>query len=215
MSLVTNSIRSTLRGLPSLAAPLPAFDTSQAPANPAALFQSWLENAIDAGLREPHAMTLSTVDAHGRPDARTLILKDLTGAVWWFATHSLSPKGTQLTATPYAALTFYWPTLGRQIRVRGAVITASSADSARDFLERSESARTVAALGNQSKPLANAEERRTVLSRTEPPPECPEWTLYGVVGQEVEFWQGDPGRDHTRLRYTSTDDEWERTLLWP
>ncbi|MCE7003804.1 pyridoxal 5'-phosphate synthase [Kibdelosporangium philippinense] len=205
MGLVANSIRSTLRGLPSQAPPLPTFDISQAAADPTAQFMAWFTEVIDAGLREPHAMTLSTVDGHGRPDARVLILKDLAEATWWFSTHSLSPKGRQLTATPHAALTFYWPAFGRQVRIRGAVITA---DGTQDFLERSPSARAAAALGNQSKPLLDR-------APAAPTTECPEWRLYGVKASEVEFWQGDPGRNHARLRYTSAHDGWERTPLWP
>ncbi|WP_083472774.1 pyridoxine/pyridoxamine 5'-phosphate oxidase [Kibdelosporangium phytohabitans] len=204
-----NSIRQLLRGLPSLAPPLPAFDVSRASPTPAAQFTDWLHHAIDAGVREPHAMTLSTVDPDGVPDARVLILKDLTDDTWWFATSSASPKGRHLTATPRAALTFYWPELGRQIRVRGPVITADPATSAQDFRERGASARAMAATGRQSTPKTAAPVPRDA------PTDYPEWTVYGVAAGEAEFWQGDPDRDHTRLRYTATGGGWEKTQLCP
>ena len=71
------SVRDLLRGLPVFGHPLPAFDTDSVPGDPSALFLSWLHEAIDAGVSEPHAMTLATVDDEGRPDARVLILKDV------------------------------------------------------------------------------------------------------------------------------------------
>jgi pyridoxamine 5'-phosphate oxidase len=217
MTLASNSIRQMLRGLPSLAGPLPAFDPAVAPADPTALFEEWLRYAIDSGVLEPHAMTLSTVDTRGRPAARTLILKNAGNGIWQFATSSASPKGKELANTPWAALTFYWPAVGRQVRVGGAVVTASAEDSATDFMARSASARATAWVGKQSEPLSNSHERAAAISQasTQAGTECPEWTVYGVQADEVEFWQGDTERNHTRLRYTHTHGTWSRTLLWP
>ena len=104
------TIRDLLRSLPVFDRPLPAFDTESVPGEPSALFLSWLHEAIDAGVSEPHAMTLSTVDAEGRPDARVLILKDVDPTRWQFATAAISAKGTQLAARPHAALSFHWTT---------------------------------------------------------------------------------------------------------
>ena len=83
-------------------------------------------------------MTLSTIDQSGRPDARMLILKDLDGAGWHFAVHAASRKGRDLATRPVAALTFYWPELVRQVRVRGPVIADASEVAAADFLARPE-----------------------------------------------------------------------------
>jgi hypothetical protein len=97
------TVRDLLRGLPVFDRPLPAFDTESVPGEPSALFLSWLHEAIDAGVSEPHAMTLSTVDADGRPDARVLILKDIDADGWQFATATTSAKGAQLAGRPHAA----------------------------------------------------------------------------------------------------------------
>jgi pyridoxamine 5'-phosphate oxidase len=217
MMLAANSIRQMLRDLPSLAGPLPVFDPGVAPAGPTTLFEEWLRHAIDSGVREPHAMTLSTVDTRGRPAARTLILKNVTDGIWQFATGSASPKGKELASTPWAALTFYWPALGRQVRIGGAVMTASAEESAADFMARSASARATAWVGKQSEPLSNSEERALAIKQAagQAGNVCPEWTVYGVQADEVEFWQGDTERNHTRLRYTHTHGTWSRTLLWP
>lgn len=214
-------LRDLLRSLPSLASPLPTFDPDTAPADPDTLFAAWLTTAIDAAVPEPHAMTLSTTDSDGRPSARILILKNLSHGVWQFATSATSRKGTELATTPWAALTFYWPTLGRQIRVRGPVTTAGTGDSAQDFLDRSPAARATALLGNQSQPLTTAHELAGALKITtdkitnDPTVVAPDWTLYGVHATEVEFWQAHPHRRHTRLHYTRPNTTWTRHLLWP
>lgn len=211
----------SLRGLPALAGPLPPFDPEDAPAGPDALFGQWLRAAIDAGVVEPHAMTLSTVDPAGRPSARVLILKYLYDGHWAFASGATSRKGKELANTPWAALTFYWPVLGRQVRVRGPVETADTDESEADFLARSSGARGAALAGNQSEPLAALSERdrvfdeATVRATANPALVAPDWTLYRVVADEVEFWQGDQDRRHTRLRYTRDAQGWSRQLLWP
>ena len=210
-----------LRTLPSLAGPLPEFDPDTAPGDPDPLFERWLADAIDVGVTEPHAMTLSTVDPAGRPSARVLILKSLEAGRWSFASGAGSRKGKELANTPWAALTFYWPLLGRQVRVRGAVETADATDSAADFLARSPGSRGVGLLGNQSMPLVSVAERDRALDEAteraanEPHLVAPEWTVYRVVADEVEFWQGDERRRHVRLRYTRAGGPWRRELLWP
>ncbi len=157
----------------------------------------------------------------GRPSARVLILKYLDGGRWAFASGSGSRKGKELANTPWAALTFYWPALGRQVRVRGPVEVAGAQESAADFLARSPGARGAGLAGNQSEPLTDFAERDRVLDEAtaraagEPDLVALEWTVYRVVADEVEFWQGDERRRHVRLRYTRDGDGWSRQLLWP
>ncbi|NEA99089.1 pyridoxal 5'-phosphate synthase [Streptomyces sp. SID13726] len=217
------SVREWLRGLEVFAGPLAEFDPAGAPADPVELFLDWLREAVAAGVPDAHAMTLSTVGEDGGPDARVLILKNVDGDGWQFAAHAGSPKGRQLADRPRAALTFYWPRLGRQVRVRGAVEPASPEQSAADLLARAPSARAEVLLGRQSEPLESPEERdrvfRTALARIEAEPELvsPEWTLYTLVPGRVEFWQADKGRLHHRLRYERPDRDtaWQRHRLWP
>ncbi|MFI9784316.1 pyridoxamine 5'-phosphate oxidase family protein [Kitasatospora sp. NPDC051984] len=93
------------------------------PADPTALFTAWLLDALAAGVPDAQVMTLSTVDAEARPDARVLVLRDIDPAAgaWHFWTEPDSPKARQLAAHPDAALTVYWPHPGRQVRLRGPV----------------------------------------------------------------------------------------------
>ncbi|MGV9771312.1 pyridoxine/pyridoxamine 5'-phosphate oxidase [Streptosporangium sp. NPDC003464] len=213
-------LRQLLRGLPVFPESMPAFDPATAPDDPDELFVEWLRAAIAAGVPAPHAMTLSTVD-DGRPAARVLILKNLTGGEWRFATGSTSPKGRQLAAHPHAALTFFWPTVGRQIRIRGAVRPADRQDSAQDFLARPPGSRAEALVGRQSQVLADPAELDAALAgayaeiEEDPGLVAPHWTLYGVRAEQVEFWQADADRRHTRLRYRRTGDDWSREMLWP
>ncbi|MFI8961940.1 pyridoxal 5'-phosphate synthase [Streptomyces sp. NPDC053493] len=217
----SGSVRDWLRGIEVFARPLPGFATDRVPAEPTELFLDWLAGAVEAGVPDPHAMTLSTVDESGDPDARVLILKDVGPEGFRFAAHAASPKGVQLAATPRAALTFYWAELGRQVRVRGAVRTEPAERSAADFLARGATARAEALLGRQSRyltdPAARDRALRDGLARIEAEPGLvgPAWTLRTVVPDVVEFWQADAARAHTRLRYEREGAAWQRHRLWP
>ena len=214
-------LRDSLRPLKSLTSTPPSFDPSAAPDNPLELFVQWFTHAVEAGQVEPHAMTLSTVDADGVPDARVLILKDLTDDGWWFASSSASAKGVELTANPVAALTFYWPAVGRSVRVRGTVTRGSEEDNARDFSRRGLGARAVALGSPQSQPLISHDESEAAIEEAareldaHPDLVSPTWTLWCVRPSTIEFWQSDAERRHQRLRYSSQGQSWSTTLLWP
>lgn len=214
-------LRDSLRPLASLAATPPPFDPTVAPENPLELFVAWFGQAVEAGQLEPHAMTLSTVDADGVPDARVLILKDLTDDGWWFASSSASVKGVELTANPVAALTFYWPTVGRSVRIRGTVTRGSDDENARDFSRRGLGARAVALGSPQSAPLGSRDESEAAIEKAareldaHPDLVSPTWTLWCVRPKTIEFWQSDAERRHQRLRYSSQGQSWSTTLLWP
>ncbi|MFJ8107338.1 pyridoxal 5'-phosphate synthase [Streptomyces sp. NPDC096132] len=202
---------------------LPAFDTEKAPSDPVPLFTSWFAEAVAAGEREPHTMTLATADEEGLPDARIVMLHGADATGWSFATHATSRKGRHLTARPYAALTFYWPVLGRQVRVRGPVTSAPSEEAQADLHARSTGALAAALTGRQSEVLTSAVElARTSQAAWEeaqrnPTAPSPTWTLYRLTPEEVEFFQGDERRRHVRLAYrrSGEGDGWSRHLLWP
>ncbi|MFJ7985884.1 pyridoxal 5'-phosphate synthase [Streptomyces sp. NPDC096351] len=215
-----STVRDWLRGIEVFARPLPVFEPETAPAEPSELFLTWLTEAVDAAVPDPHAMILATVDEAGDPDARVLILKNADSAGFQFAAHAASPKGVQLTAVPRAALTFYWAEFGRQVRVRGRVVPDAPERSAADFLARGPVARAEALLGSQSRYLADPEARERALERSlarvEAEPELvdPAWTLYTVVPDTVEFWQAAADRVHGRLRYERESTGWQRRRLW-
>ncbi|ORW88285.1 pyridoxamine 5'-phosphate oxidase [Mycolicibacter terrae] len=216
-------MRSLLRGLPVLLGSAPEFNPARAPDDPVELFTRWLLHALDSGVAEPHAMTVSTVSgaAGSRPSARVLILKDLDSAGWHFAVSSLSRKGAELARNPAVALTFYWPALGRQVRVEGIAQADPAPVAAEDFLARSEGARTMALTGRQSEPYCDPAEIGEALAKARlelerSPGLVPaDWVSYAVWADTVEFWQSDPDRRHRRLRYERDGAGWSTTPLWP
>ncbi|SDS34755.1 pyridoxine/pyridoxamine 5'-phosphate oxidase [Microterricola viridarii] len=180
------SIGPWLRAQPALAGTPPTLDRAQIPLDPVDLFVSWIREAASAGVPEPHAATLATVDEDGIPDARTLILKDVGPRGWAFAGQRSSSKGAQLAAHPAAALNFWWQPIARAVRVRGAVQEASRADSEADLAARSAPAREGIPSGD--------------------------WTLWRIEPVRVEFWQGAPDRRHARIVYLSDGRSWERSF---
>ncbi|MFD7405049.1 pyridoxal 5'-phosphate synthase [Streptomyces sp. NPDC059866] len=200
---------------------LPPFDPATAPAEPLPLFTGWFAQAVAAGQPEPHTMSLATADEEGRPDVRIVMLHGADAHGWSFATHVTSRKGGHLTARPYAALGFYWPLQGRQIRVRGPVTTAPAEEGQADLHARSTGALAAALTGHQSEPLGSlqelalASEAAWTRAQDDPDTPAPTWTLYRLRPDEVEFFQGDARRRHVRLAYRRTEDGWSRQLLWP
>jgi pyridoxamine 5'-phosphate oxidase len=215
------TIRDRLRTLRVFDRPLPDFDAGTAPDEPASLFASWLGEAVDAKVVEPHVMTLSTVDPQGRPDARVVLLRDVGADGWRFTASATGAKGAQLAANPQAALSFYWREQGRQVRLRGRVAAAAPSASAADFLGQSEGSRIADLVGRQSTVLADPAElaRGMAAARQrvadDPGLVAPDYTVYVLTPAEVEFWQGDHQRQHIRLRYRRADAGWVTERLWP
>jgi pyridoxamine 5'-phosphate oxidase len=213
--------RAYLRSLPVLTGRGPRFDPDSAPPGPVELFGSWLRAAVEAGVLEPHAMTISTVDAQGLPRARVLILKAVDDAGWHFAVNTVSQKGRDLAANPVAALTFYWPSVVRQVRVTGPVVSDGAGYSATDFLARPLGSRAMALTRRQSQPLTDPGELDTEIAMAkvqldrDPALVPEEWVSYAVQPTEVEFWQGAKDRRHARLVYRRVDSGWEMGRLWP
>ncbi len=204
---------------------LPSFDPDTAPGDPLPLFTAWFAEAVAAGQREPHTMSLATADEEGRPDVRIVMLHGADADGWSFATHATSRKGAHLATRPYAALGFYWPVLGRQVRVRGPVTAAPSEAGRADLHARSTGALAAALTGRQSEDLssldalARTSQAAWERARREPEAPVPTWTLYRVCPQEVEFFQGDERRRHVRLVYRrgggGVGRGWDKGLLWP
>jgi pyridoxamine 5'-phosphate oxidase len=186
---------------------LPVFDPETAPAAPLPLFRRWLREAAESGIPAPHTMTLATVGADGRPSVRTVMLHDADERGWHFGTHRTSRKGRELADCPYAALGFYWPALGRQVRIGGRVTAAGPRESAADLGGRSTAALAAALVGRQSEVLPSYEvlvrAAAAAWERAEQEPEAPvpTWTRYVVHADEVEFYQEEERRRHVRLRY--------------
>ena len=216
------TFRERLRALPTFARPgLPELDPEAAPPTPHELFVAWMDDAIDAEVLAAHAATLSTADAAGHVHARTLLLKDVTADGWWFASQSTSPKGHDLAVNPHAALTFFWPELGRQVKVTGSAAPAEPEASRADFLARPDVSRAAGLVNHQSEPLASRQEYEQAFAEAlravaaDPELVAPDWTAYVVTPTAVEFWQAPDSGPHARLLYQAEADGWTTGLLWP
>ncbi|HXR01747.1 MAG TPA: pyridoxamine 5'-phosphate oxidase [Pseudomonas sp.] len=196
---------------------------SQAPQEPFALFRRWFEEAVKTEQVpvEANAMTLATVDADGRPHCRVLLLKGVDAQGFTFFSNYESAKGQQLVARPFAAMTFFWPTLERQVRIEGRVTKVSPEESDAYFQVRPLGSRLGAWASPQSRVIADRAELEGLLQATEQrfsqtQPDCPDhWGGYRLIPDRIEFWQGRPSRLHDRLNYRLLDSQWNRERLAP
>jgi pyridoxamine 5'-phosphate oxidase len=216
------SLRDKLRALPSIVGTPPTPFPSQA-RDPRALLLLWLQEAIDNGIPEPHAITLSTVDAKGHPDSRVLIIKDITlDFIIEIASSSRSPKGQQMLNNPFVSLCWYCSPHARQIRIRGSVSRAPEGVNKADFKARGAKAKAVAMAGTQSTPTGLSKDSidAAVASKTEELSKDPDmgedaWAVWRIEPSTVEFWQGSEDRCHDRLQFSKGEGEWTSSLLWP
>ncbi|MEY3072365.1 MAG: pyridoxamine 5-phosphate oxidase [Actinomycetota bacterium] len=175
--------------------------------HPLRQLERWVADAVAADIDEPNAMTLATVDAEGRPDARVVLLRGIRAEdVVWFTDRS-STKGAQLAATPHAALVLHWQPLERQVRLRGPVVALDDAASDAYFASRPRGSRLSAWASRQSRPVASRAAYEAVVAEVEARfegvedvPRPPDWGGYALTPVEVEFWQGRRSRRHDRLR---------------
>ena len=215
---MSTPVQDLLRGLPVFPVETAPFDPASAPDSPLDLFTQWLSAAINDGVSAPHAVTVSTIDDDGHAAARVVILRDLDDRGFSFATSSESPKGRQLQEKPYAALTFFWQAVGRQVRVSGAVTPGNAEENDADFRRRHPVARALVLAGQQSDIVREGESVSAAVERELAGIEhkgSSTWTVYTVAPEQVEFWQADQERRHTRLRYVRSGEGWRREVLWP
>jgi pyridoxamine 5'-phosphate oxidase len=170
-------------------------------------FLAWLQAALDAGLQEPHAMTLATATPDGAPSARVVLLRRFDERGFVFFTNYDSRKGLELTANPRAALVFYWAELERQVRAEGRVEPTSAEESDAYFRGRPRGSRLGAWASRQSQVIPDRQtlERQMAEFLARYPgddvPRPPNWGGYRVLPASFEFWQGRDSRLHDRLRY--------------
>lgn len=188
--------------------------------DPIEQFQRWFREALAAGLPEPNAMTLATVDESGQPSARIVLLKSADARGFSFFSNYLSRKGRELASNPRAGLAFHWHGLERQVCVRGACERLSREESEAYYRVRPLGSRLGAWVSRQSERVENRaflERRLAEVSAEygENPPLPPYWGGYVLRPETVEFWQGRPNRLHDRFLYTRDAAAWRIDRLSP
>lgn len=201
--------------------------------DPYALFERWYADARDAGVHEPNALVVSTVDPDGRPSSRMVLLKGVqvpgedgvaeADGGFRFFTNTASRKGRAIAAEPRVALLFPWHTLERQVRIEGTARPLERAEVDAYFAVRPRGSRLGAHASHQSRVVDGRAELEAAYEAAEQRfegveevPTPPEWGGYLVVPEVVEFWQGRPGRMHDRLVYERADGGgWTTARLAP
>ena len=184
-------------------------------------FRLWFADAGASEPNDPNAMTVASCTPEGLPSARIVLLKDYDSRGFVFYTNKQSRKGGELNANRHAALLFHWKTLGRQVRIEGAVQDVTDAEADEYYASRPRNSRLGAWASLQSQTLPARDDLLRRLDEAdvrypgEAVPRPPHWSGYRVVPARFEFWQDMPFRLHDRTIYTPDGGGWTTGKLYP
>ncbi|MDE3254822.1 MAG: pyridoxamine 5'-phosphate oxidase [Bacteroidota bacterium] len=189
--------------------------------DPFSFFHTWFEEAVSASIDDVNAMTLSTLQEDGFPDARIVLLKGLDERGFTFFTNYESEKGVQLSKHSKASLVFHWKELERQVRVMGVAEQLTAAENDAYFASRPRASQ----LGAWASPQSQKIEKRELLEEryaqfeqqfTDVVPRPAHWGGYRIVPIKIEFWHGRSSRMHDRIVFEKQENEsWSRYRVAP
>ena len=193
-------------------------------ASPFDQFTLWMEQAIEAGIQDPTAMSVATVSAEGKPWQRMVLLKDFDQRGFVFYTNLGSRKAQEIAANGQVSLHFPWLQLDRQVIVGGGAERLSTVDVMKYFLSRPKGSQLAAWASKQSSRINSRQALETQFAQIKekfaegeiPLPDF--WGGFRVVPEEIEFWQGGEMRLHDRFRYCHSEDDsgsWDISRLSP
>ena len=189
--------------------------------NPLVQFDKWYSEHLSCGIPLPNTVSLGTASATGEISVRTLLLKDFNETGFVFFTNYNSRKGSQLSSNPRAALLFYWPESGRQVRIEGAAERTSEEESLTYFNSRPRESQLSAWASEQSSVISD---RQYLESRYDyfynkfkniSVDKPPYWGGFRLIPDWFEFWQSGDFRLHDRLIYIKRETGWAIERLAP
>ena len=189
-------------------------------ADPLGLFAEAFAEAAAAERADPTAVALATVGPSGAPSVRMVLFKDADPRGFTFFTHYESRKARELAAEPRAALCFYWPAIGVQVRAEGLTERLTDAESDAYFATRPRQSQLGAWASRQSQPLGSREELLARVAEMEARfpgrvPRPPFWGGYRLTPTRIEFWRAGEARLHDRIAYERTPAGWRAERLYP
>jgi pyridoxamine 5'-phosphate oxidase len=200
---------------------LEKLDKNHVSKEPLIQLENWVNEAIDASLYEPTAMTLSTVSELGKPSSRVVLLKGIVNNGLVFFTNYSSRKGKELSQNNLGAINFFWPELERQVRIEGRIEKISEKESDEYFQSRPRGSQLGAIASQQSEIIEDREslekrieeltlqyEGKTILKPAH-------WGGYKLIPDYLEFWQGRQSRLHDRIIYIQENSNWIIKRLAP
>lgn len=195
--------------------------------DPFAQFEAWFLSAQQhPEIHLPEAMSVSTLDKFGRPDARMILLKGFDRSGFLFYTNLQSPKGEFLlqkggSQNRWVALLFYWAPLRKQVRIQGTAQLIGDEEADNYFKTRDRFSQIGAWASRQSAVLPD---RLLLVNRFHEfekkfagceVPRPPFWSGFRVAPHKMEFWLEQPNRLHDRFLYEKIGDKWEIKRLYP
>lgn len=189
--------------------------------NPMAQFDVWLEQAVKSQITDPTAMVVATVDEHGQPSQRIVLLKGNDEDGFVFFTNLGSRKASEIKNNNKVSLHFPWHPLERQVIVYGEATPLTTKENMSYFLSRPKESQLAAIASKQSHPISSRKMLMQTFERMKekykkgeiPSPDF--WGGYRVKPSKVEFWQGGEFRLHDRIMYTKQDNNWKIERLAP
>ncbi len=188
--------------------------------DPLKQFEDWFRQACEAGLPEPNAMVLATID-HDAPTQRTVLLKYFDRQGFVFFTNYGSRKAEHIAHNTNVCLLFPWYPLQRQVEINGRAEKTTTVESLKYFATRPRGAQLGAWASPQSSVVKSPAFFETKLAELRHKFADGEiawptfWGGYRVIPQRFEFWQGRENRLHDRYRYLLQENGWTAERLAP